>query len=259
MGVQGELGVRSAIKPYRTIHGGLKILSEELLALDEGVVAQFTVHQGKMDTIRVDSSGALAVSYQLKRKWEQHQGTGGGEDTCRIKEDIRRLTTDALNLQGQFTLLEDALIQVLMFLKLLNDKVGLGGGTPAPPPSGGLFVSHGDFDTHMESIKVVLAGFRQEMKGALLEFGGHSFQGLESCIAWARTHMPEATYQCIPGMFYGLCLIRESVLYKQDMREDDIQAHRDQRLPMQMAVVESVNTAVLSILEGPKTVALKDP
>ena len=25
------------------------------------------------------------------------------------------------------------------------------------------------------------------MKGAPLEFGGHSFQGLDSCIAWART------------------------------------------------------------------------
>jgi hypothetical protein len=71
--------------------------------------------------------------------------------------------------------------------------------------------------------------------------------------------MPENTYQCIPGMFYGLCLIRESVLYKQDMREDDIQAHRVQRSPMQSTVVESVNTAIPSILEGPKTNALKDP
>jgi hypothetical protein len=71
--------------------------------------------------------------------------------------------------------------------------------------------------------------------------------------------MPKATYQCIPGMYYGLCLIQESVLYKQNMREDDIQAHRAQRSPMQTAVVESVNTAVLFILEGPKTAALKDP
>ena len=96
------------------------------------------------------------------------------------------------------------------------------------------------------------------MKGAPLEFGGHSFQGLESCVAWARTHMRETTYQCIPSMFYGLCLIRESVLYKQDMRED-IQAHRVQRSPMQSAAVESVNTAVPSILEGPKSNVLKDP
>ena len=76
----------------------------------------------------------------------------------------------------------------------------------------------------MRVVGVCLDGFRQGMKGAPLEFGGHSFQGLESCIAWARSHMPETTYQCIPSMFYGLCLIRESVLYRQDMRDDDIQA-----------------------------------
>ncbi len=96
-------------------------------------------------------------------------------------------------------------------------------------------------------------------EGAPIEFGGHSFQGLDSCIAWACTHMPEATYQCILGMFYGLCLIREAVLYKLDMREDDIQAHRVQRSPMQSAVAESVNTAVPSVLEGPKTSVLRDP
>ena len=47
--------------------------------------------------------------------------------------------------------------------------------------------------------------------------------------------MPKTTYQCIPCMFYGLCLIQELVLYKQDMRDDNIQAHRVQRLPMQSA------------------------
>ena len=85
-----------------------------------------------------------------------------------------------------------------------------------------------------------------------LEFGGHGFQvqGLDSCITWAQAHMPDATYQCILGMFYGLCLTQESVLYKQDMRDDDIQAHRVQRSPMQSAAVESVNTAVPSILDG---------
>jgi hypothetical protein len=97
------------------------------------------------------------------------------------------------------------------------------------------------------------------MKGAPIKFGGHTFPGLDSCVAWARLHMPEATYQCIPGMFYGLCLIREAVVYRQDMQEDDIQAHCVQRSPMQSAVVESVNTAIPSILEGPKTSVLKDP
>jgi hypothetical protein len=74
----------------------------------------------------------------------------------------------------------------------------------------------------MKTSQVMLDGLRQEMKGAPIEFGGYTFRGLDSCVAWAWTHMPEATYQCIPGMFYGLCLIREAVVYKQDMREDDI-------------------------------------
>ncbi len=40
MGVQGELGVWSASAPYPMIHGGLKILSKELVALDKGVMAR---------------------------------------------------------------------------------------------------------------------------------------------------------------------------------------------------------------------------
>jgi hypothetical protein len=111
----------------------------------------------------------------------------------------------------------------------------------------------------MAEVKVSLNGLCQDMKGAPIEFGGDVFQGLALCVAWARTHMPEATYQCILGMFYGLCLIREAVIYKQDMRVDDIQAHRVQRSPMQSAVMELVNTAIPSILEGPKTSVLKDP
>ena len=42
------------------------------------------------------------------------------------------------------------------------------------------------------------------------------------------------------------------------MRDDDIQAHRVQRLPMQSSAVESVNTAVPSILKGPKSSILRD-
>jgi hypothetical protein len=60
-------------------------------------------------------------------------------------------------------------------------------------------------------------------------------------------------------MFYWLFLIWESVLYRQDMRDDDFQAHQVQRSPMQSAAVESVKTAIPSILEGPKTCVLKDP
>ena len=142
----------------------------------------------------------------------------------------------------------------------LKDKQYTRGGGMAPQaiPQDS-FASWSDKLTHMRAVGVCLDGFLQEMKGAPLEFGGHSFQGLDSCVAWARTNMPETTYQCVPSMFYGLCLIWELVLYKQNMREDDIQAHQVQRLPMQSAAVESVNTAVPWILEDPKSSALRDP
>jgi hypothetical protein len=160
------------------------------------------------------------------------------------------------------------LTQVLRFVATLKDTIEGGDGQgrigfrqDAGPSPGALgpFITQAALETRMRTVRVTLESFSQEMKGAPLEFGGVSFQSLDSGIAWARTHMPVATYQCIPGMFYGLCLIRETVLYKEDMRDDNIQAHWVKRSPMQSAVVESVNTAVPSIMEGPKTTALKDP
>ena len=130
---------------------------------------------------------------------------------------------------------------MVAFVTSLKDKVNAGGGFGAAPAlSSTVFVSRPELATHMQQVKVTLDGLCQEMNGGPIEFGGHSFQGLDSCIAWARTHMPEATYQCIPGMFFGFCLIREAVLYKEDMREDNIQAHWVQRYPMHSAVVEFI-------------------
>ena len=94
MGVQGELGVRSGSAPYRTIHCGLKFLTEELVTLDEGVTAQFAAYEGMLDTIRADSSTAVGVFRHLKRKWEQHQGTGRGGVDHNIHESKARKVAD---------------------------------------------------------------------------------------------------------------------------------------------------------------------
>jgi hypothetical protein len=170
---------------------------------------------------------------------------------------FQHLQTEMVSLKSCCNFLEGAFTQMAAFVTSLKDKVNAGGGFGvAPALSSTVFVFCPELATHMQQVKVTLDGLHQEMKGPPIEFGGHSFQGLDSCIAWARTHMPEATYQCIPGMFYGLCLIREAVLYKQDMREDNIQAHRVQRSPMQSAVVESVNSlSAKSVLAGEKLVA----
>ncbi len=182
--------------------------------------------------------------------------------------EIRKLQQDATCLHDKINFLDMALTQVLRFLATLKDTIKGGDGRgrigfrqdagPSPGASGP-FVTQAALEMHMHTVQVALESFSQEMKGAPLEFGDVSFQGLDSCIAWARTHMPVVTYQCILGMFYGLCLIRETVLYKKDMQDDNIQANWVKWSPMQSVVVESVNTAVPSIMEGPKTNALKDP
>ena len=156
---------------------------------------------------------------------EQTQGMGGSEEGHRIRAEIKAL-------RGRYNFLEGAFSQMTNFIIDLKDKLDSGGGSataPTLPP--GNFASRLDLETHMHAAGVSLAGFYQEMKGAPLEFDGHSFQGLDLCVAWAWTNMPKTTYQCIPV----------------------------QRLPMQLAAVELVNTAVPSILEGPKTSVLKDP
>jgi hypothetical protein len=210
-----------------------------------------------MGTLQFETSQALARSQEVKRWMEQQQATGGGMAAHATM--VQELRAEAAALKGRCDFLEGAFTQMASFVTSLKDKVDSGGGAGMSPDHSLTYATQASFDTHARTVQVALQGFRQEMKGAPVEFGGYSFQGLDSCVAWARTNMPEATYQCIPGLFYGLCLIRDSVIYKQDMRDDDIQAHRVQRSPMQSAVVESVNTAVPSILEGPKTNVLKDP
>ena len=261
MGIQGELGARYPSAGYVTIHGGLKNLEEDVREiqgdLDSQLKALHESSQRELGALRFEAAQASARSNEVKRWMEQTQAAGGG--TGEIPTRTQQLEVEVVGLRGRVDFLEGAFTQIANYVTTLKDKVDMGGGFG---PSSGLThasVSKLDFDTLAREVRVALSGFRQEMKGAPLEFGGLSFQGLDSCVAWARTHMPENTYQCIPGMFYGLCLIRESVLYKQDMRDDDIQAHRVQRSPMQSTVVESVNTAVPSILEGPKTSVLKDP
>ena len=261
LGVQGELGVRYPTASYVTVHGGLKNLEEDIRSVQEGVDAQlrsmFTSNQAALGALQFETSQASARSQEVKRWMEQHQATGGG--TAEHPSKTQELRAEAAALRGCCDYLEGAVTQIAAFVSTLKDRVDAGVGVGPGPANLLSYVTQREFDTHARTVQVALQGFRQEMKGAPVEFGGYSFQGLDSCVAWARTNMPEATYQCIPGMFYGLCLIRELVIYKQDMRDDDIQAHRVQRSPMQSAVVESVNTAIPSILEGPKSSVLKDP
>ena len=58
MGVQGELGVRPTRAEYCTVHGGLKSLSEELVAL-EGTVSD-RIDALNIGAVRLEASLAAA-------------------------------------------------------------------------------------------------------------------------------------------------------------------------------------------------------
>jgi len=221
---------------------GLKNLEEDMRGLQEGLDAQLrgfhSGHQAEMGALKFEAAQASARSSEVKRWMEQTPATGGGTTERATRSLVLQEEVGALRSRCDF--LEGAFTQMALLVVTLKDKVDMGidvGRAPAHSPS---FVLRQDFNTMAREVQVALNGFQQEMKGAPLKFGGYSFQGLDSCVVWTRTNMPEATYQCVPGMIYGLCLIREAVLYKQDMRDNDIQAHRVQQSPMQLAVVESV-------------------
>jgi hypothetical protein len=135
--------------------------------------------------VRLEASLALARRVEVKTWMEQTQGMGGGEERHRIREDIEAL-------RGRCDFLEGALTQMTNFVVALKDKLDTGGGGRGTAPqaiSQDSFTLRSDLLTHMRTVGVCLDGFHQEMKGAPLESGGHSFQGLESCVAWARTNI----------------------------------------------------------------------
>ena len=75
MGVQGELGVRPTRVEYCTVHGGLKSLSDELVALEGMVSDRFDALN--IGAIRLEASLAMAQSTEVKTWMEQTQGMGG--------------------------------------------------------------------------------------------------------------------------------------------------------------------------------------
>jgi hypothetical protein len=64
MGVQGELGVKSANAPYGTVHGGLKILSEEIIKLEVEVLTRLPA-PGQVDFLRFEAKQATAHSKEV--------------------------------------------------------------------------------------------------------------------------------------------------------------------------------------------------
>jgi hypothetical protein len=100
MGVQGELGVRPTRAEYCTVHGGLKSLSEELVALEGTVSDRFDAL--KIGAVRLEAFLATARSTEVKTWMEQTQGMGGGEEGRRIQAEMEALRGRCDFLGGSF-------------------------------------------------------------------------------------------------------------------------------------------------------------
>jgi hypothetical protein len=134
--------------------------------------------------VRLKASLASARSIEVKTWMEQTQGMGGDEEGHRIRAEMEAL-------RGWWDFLEGALTQMTNFVIDLKDKQDTGGGGTAPQAiPQACFASWLGLLTHMRTAGVCLVGFCQEMKGAPLELGRHSFQGLDLCVAWVWTNMP---------------------------------------------------------------------
>jgi hypothetical protein len=152
MRVQGELGVCLTRAEYCTVHGGLKSLSEELVAL-EGTVSD-RIDALNIGAVRLEASLALARSTKVKLWMEQTRGMGGSEEGRRARAE-----TEAL--RGRCDFLEGAFAQMTNFVIDLKNKLdAVGGGTAAQVIPLGSFASWwSDLQTHMHAVGVSIDGF----------------------------------------------------------------------------------------------------
>jgi len=139
---------------------------------------------------------------EVKRWMEQTQATGGGTAAQASRTQV--LEVEIGGLRNHCDLPEGTFTQMVACVTTLKDKLDMGLGVEHAPAQSPSFVLKHDFNMLAREVQVALNGFRQEMKEPPLEFGGYSFQGLDSCVAWARTNMPEAAYQCILGILRPL-------------------------------------------------------
>ncbi len=131
---------------YCTVHGGLKSLSEELVALEGTVLDRFDALN--IGALRQKTFLASARITEVKTWMEQTQGMGGGKEGRRIREEM-----DAL--KGRRDFLEGAFTQMTNFVIDLKDKLDTrGGGSISQAIPLGSFASQLDLQTHMRAVGV---------------------------------------------------------------------------------------------------------
>ena len=119
MGVQGGLGVRLMQAEYCTVHGGLKTLSEQLMAL-EGMVLD-RIDALDIGAIRLEASLDSSRSIEVKTWMAQTQGMGGGKEGRRIRVEMEAL-------RGWCNFFEGAFAQMTNFVINLKNQLDWGGG-----------------------------------------------------------------------------------------------------------------------------------
>jgi len=246
--IKGELGSKPPDATYNTLHGGIQGLWQSMGTLEEASTQQLErlgTHQAKLDGLFVDSRATWNKCDAAARAVEQLTNLSGSSKVTLLESQLASMTSKVVELEATLDKATSFMMDLSSFV-VTNLPQAAG-------PQQGSSVSREEFLSFTESHAQSLASIRQDMKGGTVTVGGFTFEGEESCVAFARAHMTsEPTYHCIPSLMYAMCMPYDEVVFKSDMQVEEIHMARTSRNPMQSAVILSVNTTIPAILEGPK-------
>jgi hypothetical protein len=242
--IKGELGIRPTTAAYHTVHGGLANSHNKWAQVGIDLVG--LPKQSDYDSLVSRTTIAESQSNAAIRELNELRLRGNSPG------EVAGLKTQLLDAQEEMKEMAGQMDMLVKIVQGMADAQALQGRV-APPPSG-TFVTQAEFSRQVASVNLTLGGFRQELKGGALEFGGFKFESQDACRAWCLTHMPVNAYQCFSSMFYFLCLIQQDggVVHGEDMRSEELHASRTQRSPMQSTHIQSCKTAVPAIFDGTK-------
>ena len=183
--IKGELGIRPKSAAYHTVHGGLVNSHNMWAQVDINLVG--LPKQSDYDSLLTRTT--IRVLNELRLR-ENLAGEVAG-----LKTQLVDAQEAMKEMAGQMDMLVK-IVQGMANAQALQGRVAL--------PLSGTFVTQAELDRQVASVNLTLGGFRQELKGGALEFGGFKFESQDACRAWCLTHMPVNAYQCFLSMFYFL-------------------------------------------------------
>jgi hypothetical protein len=189
--IKGELGIRPKTAAYHTVHGGLTNSHNKWAQVDIDLVG--LPKQSDYDSLLTRTTIAESQSNAAIRELNELRLRGNlAGEVAGLKTQLVDAQEEMKEMAGQMDLLVK-IVQGMANAQALQGRMAL-------PPSGA------EFDRQVASVNLTLGGFRQELKGGGMEFGGFKFESQDACRAWCLTHMPVNAYQCFSSMFYLLPL-----------------------------------------------------